>query len=586
MDSRKPLQNSEIYQFGGFRVDAERLSARHGEDNVPLTPKECRVLLLLIERAGKVVRKDELLNSVWPDVFVEEATLARNISWLRKKLADYEGGENLIETVPKRGYRFTAEVIRNDLSGNLLIVEEETVRQFELEENISLTSSELLEAYRGVSGIKSPTATAVVAASRAGKSSKLAYFVIGTIALLGIGLLLFNVYFKGPGNNQRFAGALSPPFSTVNLALGKSTRQSSDAEKNRGLSHEAVDGNTNGNWFEASVSSTGNERNDEVIVFGTTDPWWEVDLGTVREIEQVKIYLKTDLRSQFIDNFRVDVKDGPGDNYRPFVEGTLKYDDFRASPIVLTNNAKARFVRIQMVGASRTLYLAEVEVLGPPLPGENYEIPQNCVPNEVQISLFPEPQFRGECRILSRRNYENPESMGGGAGEFYSLLVGTDIKAVVCDDVDFNGNCEEIATRRSFETPIRSVKTADYFKLKDKSGNCLEVGPEYAAGASSVSMKPCDDNANQNWFWSEWGELRVSARKCLDLTEADQIVATACDKRRKLRERAQRWVWTLNDEIRTATRNKTCLTVTPEGTVMIEGCVFKEDQIWSFAKLP
>lgn len=577
------MQKSEIYQFGGFRIDAEGQGLRHGGDIVPLTPKELEVLVFLVEQAGKIVHKNQLLDAVWPDVFVEEATLARNISWLRKKLADYEGGENLIETVPKRGYRFTAEVIRNDLPGNLLIVEEETVRQFEIEENISLTSSELLEAYREVSGM---VATESVAASRAGKSSKLAYFVIGTIALLGIGLLLFNVYFKGPGNNQRFTGVLSPPSATVNLALGKSTRQSSDAEKNRGLSYEAVDGNTNGNWFEASVSATGNERNDEVIVDGTTDPWWEVDLGTVREIEQVKIYLKTDLRSQFLDNFRVDVKNGPGDDYRPFVEGILKYEDFRSSPISLTNDTKARFVRIQMIGANRTLYLAEVEVLGAPTPGENYEIPQNCIPNDTQISLFPEPQFRGECRILDRRNYRNPESMGGGTGEFYSLLVGTDVRASVCDEVDFKGNCDEITARRSFETPIRSVKAADYFKLKDKSDNCLEVGPEYAVGTSSVSMKPCDDNANQNWFWSEWGELRVSARKCLDLTEADQLVATACDKRRQLRERAQRWVWTLSDEIRTATRNKTCLTVTPEGTVVLEGCVFKEEQIWNFAKLP
>ena len=586
MDSRKPLQTRETLEFGAFRIDSERRSLRHGEDIVPLTPKELEVLVFLVEHSGEVVQKNQLLDAVWPDVFVEEATLARNISWLRKKLADYEDGDDLIETVPKRGYRFAGGLINEAESENLLIVEEETVRQFELEENISLTSSELLEAYREVSGIKSPTATEVVAASRAVKSSNLAYFVIGTIALLGIGLLLFNVYFKGPGNDRRFAGVTSTPSSTVNLALGKPTRQSSDAEKNRGLSYEAVDGNTNGNWFEASVSSTGNDRNDKVMVYGTTDPWWEVDLGGVYEIHQVKIYLKTDLRSQFLDNFRVDVKDSPGDNYRPFVGGILKYEDFRSSPIVLTNDVKAGFVRIQMVGASRTLYLAEVEVLGTPMPGENYEIPSNCLPNDTQISLFPEPQFRGECRILDRRNYQNPESMGGGTGEFYSLLVGTDVKAVVCDDVDFKGNCEAIIAQRSFEKPVLSVKMADYFKLKDKSGSCLETGSEYSRGSSAVSMKPCDDNANQNWFWSEWGELRISARKCLDLTEADQVVATACDKRRQLRERAQRWVWTLSDEIRTATRNKTCLTVTPDGTVMLEGCIFKEDQIWSFEKLP
>ncbi len=551
---------------------------RHGGEHVPLTPKECQVLLILIERAGRVVRKDELLDSVWPGVFVEEATLARNISWLRKKLAVYSDGENLIETVPKRGYRFTAEVVRNDAAGTLLLIEEETVRQFELEENISLTSSELLDAYRGISGIST--------SSRTLKSRNIGYLLIGTVAVLGIGLLIFNVYFKGPRSNQGILNGNSPPSATVNLALGKPTRQSSNGEKNRGLSYEAVDGNTTGNWFEASVSSTGYDRNDSVVVYGTTDPWWEVDLGSVREIEQIKIYIKTDLQSQFLDNFRVDVKGRPDDEYRPFVEGIFRYEDFRVNPIVLTNTANARFVRIQMVGASRTLYLAEVEVFGPPSPDENYEIPSNCLPNDAQITLFPEPQFRGECIILERRNFRNPESTGGKYGEYHSLLVGADIKAIVCDDVDFHGNCEEIVARRSLETPIRSIKTADYFKLKDKSGNCLEVGPESSRGSSNVSMKPCDDNANQNWFWSEWGELRISARKCLDLNEADQVVATTCEKRRQLRERAQRWVWTQSDEIRTTTRNKTCLTVTPEGTLIIEGCVFNDNQIWNFSKLP
>jgi TolB-like protein/DNA-binding winged helix-turn-helix (wHTH) protein/Tfp pilus assembly protein PilF len=96
-ENRKP-----IYQFGAFRFDpAGRVLYRDG-DVVPLTPKAADTLLILLERRGRVVEKGDLLKLVWPDTFVEEGGLARNISVLRKALGGY------IETIPKRGYRFVA----------------------------------------------------------------------------------------------------------------------------------------------------------------------------------------------------------------------------------------------------------------------------------------------------------------------------------------------------------------------------------------------------------------------------------------------------------------------------------------------
>jgi Tol biopolymer transport system component/DNA-binding winged helix-turn-helix (wHTH) protein len=97
-----------IYKFGHFRLDvAERLLLRDGEV-VPLQPKVFDLLLALVARHGRLVEKEELMTAVWPDTFVEEANIASNISILRKILS--ENGERLIETVPKRGYRFVAEV--------------------------------------------------------------------------------------------------------------------------------------------------------------------------------------------------------------------------------------------------------------------------------------------------------------------------------------------------------------------------------------------------------------------------------------------------------------------------------------------
>jgi pimeloyl-ACP methyl ester carboxylesterase/DNA-binding winged helix-turn-helix (wHTH) protein len=104
-------QTKRFYDFGVFRIDVtERvLSGKKGV--VSLTPKAFDTLLVLVENSGHVLSKEELMEKVWPDSFVEENNLAQNISALRKAL-DEEGvrPQKYIETVPKRGYRFIADV--------------------------------------------------------------------------------------------------------------------------------------------------------------------------------------------------------------------------------------------------------------------------------------------------------------------------------------------------------------------------------------------------------------------------------------------------------------------------------------------
>ena len=95
-------------QFGPFQYDsAQRLLFREGQV-VPLGPKAIDTLHALLDHRGQVVEKAELMKLVWPDCVVEEVGLARNISLLRKALGD--DAEKYIETVPRRGYRFTAEI--------------------------------------------------------------------------------------------------------------------------------------------------------------------------------------------------------------------------------------------------------------------------------------------------------------------------------------------------------------------------------------------------------------------------------------------------------------------------------------------
>src|SRR5689334_10895836 len=97
------------FEFGPFQLQTrERLLLRNGEE-VSLTPKLFDALLVLIENSGRIVEKNELLEKVWPDAMVEEGTLTKTVSMLRKILGE-EGAQSYIETIPRRGYRFVAEV--------------------------------------------------------------------------------------------------------------------------------------------------------------------------------------------------------------------------------------------------------------------------------------------------------------------------------------------------------------------------------------------------------------------------------------------------------------------------------------------
>lgn len=97
-----------FYDFENFRLDADNPSLWRGGETVSIPPKALELLILLVNKHGETVSRDELLETVWKDTFVEEGNINYTVSLLRKTL----GEKHLIQTVPKRGYRFTAEVIR------------------------------------------------------------------------------------------------------------------------------------------------------------------------------------------------------------------------------------------------------------------------------------------------------------------------------------------------------------------------------------------------------------------------------------------------------------------------------------------
>lgn len=104
------MADRRFYEFGRFRLDLAGPTLFRGDQAIPLPPKAADALLLLVQNAGTIVRKEDLLKKVWPDAFVEEGSLSRTIFILRKALEDGGDGQEYIATIPKRGYRFACPV--------------------------------------------------------------------------------------------------------------------------------------------------------------------------------------------------------------------------------------------------------------------------------------------------------------------------------------------------------------------------------------------------------------------------------------------------------------------------------------------
>ncbi len=121
----RKVEGKHFYVFGVFRIDVTDRVLLGEKGPVPLTPKAFDLLLFLVENSGRLLDKEELMKEVWPDSFVEENNLAQNISTLRKVLGGAGGGK-FIETVPKRGYRFRAEVSETGDEAEELMLSERT----------------------------------------------------------------------------------------------------------------------------------------------------------------------------------------------------------------------------------------------------------------------------------------------------------------------------------------------------------------------------------------------------------------------------------------------------------------------------
>ena len=122
-------------KFENFDLDVEHKVLRRGGEIVPLPLKAVELLIVLLENRGEVVSKSELLEAVWEETYVEESVLSNNVYILRKTLSELGAGKNLIQTVPRRGYRFVGNSGEpSDVDESEIVVERHVFRQTIIEE--------------------------------------------------------------------------------------------------------------------------------------------------------------------------------------------------------------------------------------------------------------------------------------------------------------------------------------------------------------------------------------------------------------------------------------------------------------------
>jgi len=173
-------QGKELYEFGPFRLDPEKRLLLRDDEPVPLQLKAFETLLILVRSRQQVVLKEELMQAVWPDTFVEESNLAQNIFVLRKTLAassGIQGTQRYIATIPGRGYRF-AENVRIVSDHDALVLQRHSRTHVLIEEQLA-TQPETSVA----------VATQTETSTRL-RPSRVAFAVSATLALLVVAYLL------------------------------------------------------------------------------------------------------------------------------------------------------------------------------------------------------------------------------------------------------------------------------------------------------------------------------------------------------------------------------------------------------------
>lgn len=194
------MGNIIYYDFENFRLDLVNEQLLKDNQSIPLTHKAFKTLLILVQNYGQLVRKEDIINKIWQDSFVEEANLTQNIYVLRKTLGNNKHGKPFIETIPKRGYCFVGEVQKisalepsfaTHLRADDAVLNEQYIYVNEEDKRIHAS---------GGFHISENPQNAFVKPISATKTAKTKFFstplfiIICLISILGIGIFLYQRY--------------------------------------------------------------------------------------------------------------------------------------------------------------------------------------------------------------------------------------------------------------------------------------------------------------------------------------------------------------------------------------------------------
>ena len=197
-----------FYRFGEFAVDADQLVLLRGGKPVPLRPKVFDTLLVLVEHHGRIVGKNELMDRLWPDSFVEEDNLTFNIRQLRKALGDDARWPRYVETVARRGYRFIAEV------EEVLADTSEADRHLIVAPNSSDVSGQLYETSRAIPCSAAPLPSEVdnkpegvsslLSAQHNSRNTRTTLLVVAGLVAILLGTTLWGLYLRKNANRVQY----------------------------------------------------------------------------------------------------------------------------------------------------------------------------------------------------------------------------------------------------------------------------------------------------------------------------------------------------------------------------------------------
>ncbi len=311
-----------------------------------------------------------------------------------------------------------------------------------------------------------------------------------------------NVTYTAPGG-----GDCNNP---TNIALDKTTSQSSNYNGGGATSDLAVDGNTNGNWYSAySVSSTSWQ----------SQPWWQVDLGSVSDIVSLNIWNRTDCCSDFLDDYYILVSDNP------FVDGSLDdvlnqsgvssflQSQIAGSPTAINLNTTGRYLRLQKTGAG-FMALAEVEILGcedggGPGGGDTTppEVTLSTSNNNVSAAFSVSVSFNESVSGLTAGdfNISNGNASGlSGSGSSYSFTVtpGSDGSVTIqlpadrAQDAAANGNNPSNTLTVTYTAPGGGDCNNPTNIALNKPAI---ISTPYNGGGAGAELA-VDGNTNGNWY--------------------------------------------------------------------------------------